>query len=136
MKKQTLGMMISTLRKEKGMTQLELAEQMGVTDKAVSKWERDLSFPDINSIPKLAEIFEVSVDELMQVKTETKENIGKNKVTEIVDTALKGISIAMGIAVAVLSILGELETKSAFIMLGIGLASVSISLLKDKQVEK
>ena len=78
MKKQTLGMMISTLRKEKGMTQLELAEKMGVTDKAVSKWERDLSFPDINSIPKLAEIFEVSVDELMQVKTETKENIGKN----------------------------------------------------------
>ena len=136
MKKQALGMMISTLRKEKGMTQLELAEQMGVTDKAVSKWERDLSFPDINSIPKLAEIFEVSVDELMQVNTETKENIGKNKVTEIVDTALKGISIAMGIAVAVLSILGELETKSAFIMLGIGLASVSISLLKDKQVEK
>ena len=136
MKKQTLGMMISTLRKEKGMTQLELAEQMGVTDKAVSKWERDLSFPDINSIPKLAEIFEVSVDELMQVKTETKENIGKNKVDEIIDTALKGIGIAMGIAVAVLSVLGELETKSAFIMLGIGLASVSISLLKDKQVEK
>ena len=136
MKKQTLGMMISTLRKEKGMTQLELAEKMGVTDKAVSKWERDLSFPDINSIPKLAEIFEVSVDELMQVKTETKENIGKNKVDEIIDTALKGIGIAMGIAVTVLTVLGELETKSAFIMLGIGLASVSISLLKDKQVDK
>ena len=136
MKKQTLGMMISTLRKEKGMTQLELAEKMGVTDKAVSKWERDLSFPDINSIPKLAEIFEVSVDELMQVKTETKENIGKNKVDEIVDTAFKGIGIAMGIAVTVLTVLGELETKSAFIMLGIGLASVSISLLKDKQVDK
>ena len=136
MKKQTLGMMISTLRKEKGMTQLELAEQMGVTDKAVSKWERDLSFPDINSIPKLAEIFEISVDELMQVKTETKENIGKNKVDEIVDVALKGIGMAMGIAVAVLSILGELETESAFIMLGIGLASISASLLKDKPVEK
>ena len=136
MKRQTLGRMISTLRKEKGMTQLELAEKMGVTDKAVSKWERELSFPDINSIPKLAEIFEVSVDELMQVKTETKENIGKNKVDEIVDTALKGIGTAMGIAVAVLSVLGELETKSAFVMLGIGLASVSISLLKDKQVEK
>ena len=134
MKKQTLGMMISSLRKEKGMTQLELAEKMGVTDKAVSKWERDLSFPDINSIPKLAEIFEVSVDELMQVKSETKENIGKNKIEEIIDTALKGIGIAMGIAVAVLSILGELETNSAFIMLGIGLSSVSISLLKDKQI--
>ena len=136
MKKQTLGMMISTLRKEKGMTQLELAEKMGVTDKAVSKWERDLSFPDISSIPKLAEIFEVSVDELMQVKTETKENIGKNKVDVIVDTALKGIGVAMGIAVTVLSVLGVLETNSAFVMLGIGLASVSVSLLKDKQVDK
>lgn len=52
---------------------------MRVTDKAVSKWERDLSFPDINSIPKLAEIFEVSVDDLMKVKTNTKETIGKNK---------------------------------------------------------
>ena len=136
MKKQTLGMMISSLRKEKGMTQLELAEKMGVTDKAVSKWERDLSFPDINSIPKLAEVFEVSVDELMQVKTETKENMSKNKIDEIVDTVLKGVGVAMGIAVTVLSVLGELEANTAFVMLGIGLASISISRLKDKQEEK
>jgi len=136
MKKQTLGMMISSLRKEKGMTQLELAGKMGVTDKAVSKWERDLSFPDINSIPKLAEVFEVSMDELMQVKTETKENMSKNKIDEIVDTALKGVGVAMGIAVTVLSVLGELEANTAFVMLGIGLASISISQLKDKQEEK
>ena len=136
MKKQTLGMMISLLRKEKGMTQLELAEKMGVTDKAVSKWERDLSFPDINSIPKLAEVFEVSVDELMQVKTETKENMSKNKIDEIVDTVLKGVGVAMGIAVTVLSVFGELEANTAFVMLGIGLASISISQLKDKQEEK
>ena len=136
MKKQTLGMMISSLRKEKGMTQLELAEKMGVTGKAVSKWERDLSFPDINSIPKLAEVFEVSVDELMQVKTETKDNMSKNKIDEIVDTVLKGVGVAMGIAVTVLSVLGELEANTAFVMLGIGLASISISQLKDKQEEK
>lgn len=122
-------MMISSLRKERGMTQSELAEKMGVTDKAVSKWERGLSFPDINSIPKLAELFEVSVDELMQVKSQTKDN---NKMTGIVDVALKGIGLAMGIAVTVLSILGELETDSAFLLLGIGLASISIFLLKDK----
>ncbi len=132
MKKQTPGMMISSLRKERGMTQLELAEKMGVTDKAVSKWERDLSFPDINSIPKLAEIFEVSVDELMQGKTETKESMSSNKADEIVDVALKGIGIAMGISVTVLSVFGEVETKDAFIMLGIGLASISIFLLKNK----
>ena len=109
---------------------------MGVTDKAVSKWERDLSFPDINSIPKLAEVFEISVDELMQVKTATKENMNKNKINEIVDTVLKGVGIAMGIAVTVLSVLGELEANTAFVMLGIGLASISISQLKDKQEEK
>lgn len=135
MKKQTLGMMISSLRKEKGMTQLDLAERMGVTDKAVSKWERDLSFPDINSIPKLAEIFEVSVDELMQVKTDTKENIGKNKVDEIFDTVLKAIGVAMGTAVVVLSILGEIEANTSFLMLGIGLVSVSICLLKNQKEE-
>ena len=131
-----IGKVIYKLRKEKGMTQLELAEKMGVTDKAVSKWERDLSFPDINSIPKLAEIFDVSVDDLMQVKAEHTENLSKSKINEIVDTALKGIGIAMGIAVTVLSVLDELEANTAFIMLGIGLASISISLLKDKQEEK
>lgn len=138
--KKTLGTMISSLRKDKGMTQLELAEIMGVTDKAVSKWERDLSCPDINSIPKLAEILEISVDDLMQGKTETKEqdtkekkeNISRNKVDEIVDTVLKGTGIAMGIAVTILSVLGELEINAAFTMLGIGLAGISISLLKDK----
>ncbi len=135
MKKQTLGMMISSLRKEKGMTQLELAEKMGVTDKAVSKWERDLSFPDISSIPKLAEIFDVSVDELMQIKAEP-ENINKNKVEEIFDIVLKGIGVAMGIAVTVLSILGEVEANSVSIMLGIGLASVSVSMLKDRQKDE
>lgn len=41
--KKTMGALIAQLRKEKGMTQLELAQQMGVTDKAVSKWEREVS---------------------------------------------------------------------------------------------
>lgn len=132
MKKQTLGMMISSLRKEKGMTQLQLAEIMGVTDKAVSKWERDLSAPDVNSIPKLAETFGITVDELMQVKTETKENINHDKIDEIIDTALKGIGVAMGIAVTVLAILDELPVNKALIFLGIGLASISIPMLKDK----
>ena len=64
--KKTMGALIAQLRKEKGMTQLELAQQMGVTDKAVSKWERDLSCPDISSIPHLAQVLGVSVEELMQ----------------------------------------------------------------------
>lgn len=70
----TIGEMISSLRKEKGMTQNELAEKMNVTDKAVSKWERDLSCPDINTISKLANILDVSVDELLQAKKKENSN--------------------------------------------------------------
>ncbi|MCH5304108.1 MAG: helix-turn-helix transcriptional regulator, partial [Ruminococcus sp.] len=99
MKKQTFGEMISSLRKSNGMTQLELADKMGVTDKAVSKWERDLSCPDINSIPKLAEIFGISVDELMQVKTESKENTQKKDYKSFINLVFKCVALAMGVAV-------------------------------------
>lgn len=47
----TLGARITELRKNKGMTQRDLAEKMHITDKAVSKWERNVSRPDIDSIP-------------------------------------------------------------------------------------
>ena len=136
MKKQTFGNMMAALRKEKGMTQLELAEKIGVTDKAVSKWERDLSFPDISSIPKLAEIFGVSVDELIQVKADTKENSTNSKVEAMMNLTLKGIALAMGIAVTVLSFMKQIEIQSALGMLGIGLACLSISQLSKKNEEK
>ena len=133
MKKETFGNMVAVLRKERGMTQLELAEKMGVTDKAVSKWERDLSFPDVSSISKLAEILGVSVDELMQVKTDSKEEPLKKKIDEIIDVAFKGVALAMGIAVVVLSIMKQLEIESAITMLGIGLTSLAISSLSKKE---
>ena len=132
MKKDTFGNMVAALRKEKGMTQLELAEEMGVTDKAVSKWERDLSFPDVSSIPKLAEILGVTVDELMQVKAESKEEPLKKKIDEIVDVAFKGVALAMGIAVVVLSIMKQIEMESAITMLGIGLTSLAITSFPKK----
>ena len=128
--KKTLGMMIAELRKEKGMTQLELAEKMGVTDKAVSKWERDLSCPDINSLPNLAEILGVTVDELMQIKKDA-ENPSQS-VQDIIQLIFKVVPLAMGVAVVVLSVMGELEIQSGFTMLGVGLFCIGISLLNNK----
>ena len=55
-----IGKFIASLRKEKGLTQQELGDKLFVTDKAVSKWERGLSFPDITILEKLA--FELNVD--------------------------------------------------------------------------
>ena len=129
--KKTLGAMIAELRKQHGMTQLELAEKMGVTDKAVSKWERDLSCPDINSIPNLAEILGVSVEELMQVKKEA--NAPVSKVAEIMEIAPKAVTMAMGIAVTALTILDALDVKSGMVMLGIGLACAGIALMSGKK---
>lgn len=108
-----------------------MAEKIGVTDKAVSKWERDLSCPDINSIPNLAEILGVSVEELMQIKKEAE--MPASKVSQIMDIAPKAVAMAMGIAVTVLTILNELEVKSGMVMLGIGLACVGISLMSEKK---
>ena len=129
--KKTLGAMIAELRKQNGMTQLELAEKMGVTDKAVSKWERDLSCPDINSLPSLAEILGVSVEELMQIKKEADAPV--SKATEILEIAPKAVAMALGIAVTVLTVLGELPVNSGMVMLGIGLACAGISLMSDKK---
>ena len=134
MKKKTLGMMIASLRKENGMTQFELAEKMGVTDKAVSKWERDLSCPDVNTIPKLAEVFGISVDELMQIKAES-QNESKQDVTSIINMIMKAIALAMGVGVVVLSILKKLDVNSGMGMLGIGLACLAITSLAKKDEE-
>lgn len=129
--KKTLGTMIAELRKQQGMTQLELADKMGVTDKAVSKWERDLSCPDINSLPQLAQILGVSVDELMQIKKASE--APTSKVSEILELAPKAIAMAMGVAVTVLTVLDKLDVKSAMIMLGVGLACGGIALMQKKQ---
>ena len=62
---QTLGKNIARHRKALGLTQDQLAEQLGVTAQAVSKWENDQSCPDITMLPRLAEIFRTTTDELL-----------------------------------------------------------------------
>ena len=133
MENQTLGMTIASLRKENGMTQLELAEKMGVTDKAVSKWERDLCCPDVKTFPKLAEIFGISVDELMQVKAPVRRNENTGKPKDMITLIFKAVALAMGIAVAVLSFMNALDPHSGIAMLGIGLTCAAIALLRDKE---
>ena len=131
MTNKSMGDIISTLRKEKGMTQKDLADMLNITDKAVSKWERNIAFPDTATIPKIAEIFGVSVEELMNVKS-TSGNRYK-EAPYLLNVILKAVPTAMGIAVVVSSLLDELDMKSGFTMLGIGLACVGIYQLKTKE---
>lgn len=126
--KKTLGALIAQTRKEKGMTQLELAEKLGVTDKAVSKWERDLSCPDIQSLPTLAEVLGLSLEELMQGENEPTHQ--EEAPIALVNTILRAVALAMGVAVVALSVLDVLDGKAAISLLGVGLACLALYSLQ------
>lgn len=66
---ESIGSRISKYRKDKGMTQEELASGLGVSSQAVSKWENDISCPDISLLPQLCRILGITSDELLTGKT-------------------------------------------------------------------
>lgn len=132
MENNTLGTKIAAARKQQGMTQLELAQQLGVTDKAVSKWERDLACPDIHSLPKLAQVLQVSVEELMldqQAQPEEK----KKDPLQLKLLVFRAVALAMGIVLIVLSYLRQIDVYSGFGLAGVGLTAVSLYLFFDKK---
>lgn len=73
-----VGFKISELRKAKNMTQMELADEMGISFQAVSNWERGNSMPDISKLPELAQLLGVTVDKIL------------GEGSELLDSALNG----------------------------------------------
>ena len=87
--KKKIGAFIAELRKEKGITQKVLAEQLFVSDKAVSKWETASNLPDIALLIPLADILGVTVTELLMCKRmESNNTLDTEKVEEVVKTAI------------------------------------------------
>ena len=78
------GKLISTLRKEKNMTQKELAEKLNITDKAVSKWERGDSFPDITLIEPIAKELGITVGELINGEKNSSDDEIKKKINQYI----------------------------------------------------
>ena len=74
MEKKTIGSFIATLRKAQGFTQQEVADRLNVSNKTISKWERDESSPDLGLIPVIAELFNVTCDEILLGKRIVNEN--------------------------------------------------------------
>lgn len=75
MNAEEIGKKIAQLRKEKGLTQKELASQLNVTDKAVSKWERGINFPELTILEPLAKELDTTVMELLELGNSSKEEI-------------------------------------------------------------
>lgn len=70
MKNDLIANYLKGLRKEKGITQSELAKEMGVTFQAVSRWEKADSIPDLDTLSNLADYYKVSIDDILQRKME------------------------------------------------------------------
>lgn len=73
-----IGKLICTLRKEKGMTQLQLAEHMNISDKTVSKWERGLGCPDVSLLYELSKFFHVDLSDLFSGQLTANDTLGGN----------------------------------------------------------
>lgn len=127
----TFGEVILELRKKNHLTQQELANKLHITDKAVSKWERGLSYPDITSISKLADILGVDSSYLIDLcKYEDNPYSNcykKEEINKIIYLVLKGICLAMGISVCVLNMMNELSINDSIMMFSFGLISLSLS---------
>lgn len=147
------GEFISNLRKEKGWTQVELANKLNVTDKAISRWERGLGFPDINTIEPLADAFGVSVLEIMHSERVDDEKISKDDandaINSIIDVAQymrkieqRNIFIAFMIPTVVILLLFLLDnmpliaftfTCLPLIFLVVGIVSIIMAVCEKKQ---
>lgn len=71
-----IGKLIYKLRKEQNMTQLQLAQQMNISDKTVSKWERGLGCPEVSLLPELSKLFGVDLEKLLSGQLETNARLG------------------------------------------------------------
>ncbi len=87
MEKKTIGKFISVLRRANGMTQKELGDKLYVSDKTVSRWERDECLPELSLIPAIAEIFGVTTDELLRGE---RNSIEKNSMTPTESKRVRG----------------------------------------------
>jgi transcriptional regulator with XRE-family HTH domain len=132
----TLGKKMAELRRVKGMTQDEVAEELGVSAQAVSKWENDVSCPDIMLLPHISELFQVTIDELFSkeskalvtiVPEEERKDIDKMMLKVVVNSK-KGDRVRVNLPIALVKIAYEI---------GMQLPEVSGNMaLKDLDFEK
>ena len=94
MDKEKIGLFIKELRKEKNQTQRELAEKIHVTDKAVSKWERGLSIPDVAILPDLAKELDISIHELLQGDRNTSDRIDTVQSETLLADTVRTVNVA------------------------------------------
>lgn len=129
MEAKSIGKFIATLRKANGYTQAQLAEQLGVSNKTISNWENEISYPDLSLIPVIADLFNVTSDELLrgaknnnvQVEKKPNEQYIEAKTNKIKDNLKKNLMNKYSNQVYIS--LGILAGAFIFLFLGVLLLS-------------
>ena len=129
-----MGRLISSLRKEKNMTQQELANKLNITDKAVSKWERGLSYPDISLIPKLSEILDIEPNKLLGSNSgnDTQNEIKKSNIKDTIMLIFKCVGFALSVGTFVLNVMGKMNTGDSIKLLSLSLICIGITLINKE----
>lgn len=134
-----MGNLIADCRRQKNMTQKEMADKLNVTDKAVSKWERGICCPDIGTIPQLAELLGISPEELLDMKKSTGGSLPVQiRIHSLIQIIFKAVGLAMAIAALVTSIISSVSVKSQIFMLAVSAVCfgfVQIDSLKKSAVD-
>lgn len=142
MNQEKIGKFITACRKEKKLTQNELAEKLGITDKAISKWENGRCMPDVSLLKELCSILDVTINELL-----SGERNSKNSSDEIIINSLEvnekqfkkisqgsmllGVSIAFNVSTIIFGATNQMVITFGGITFGFIVAGM-ITLLKRK----
>ncbi len=137
----TLGKRIAILRRAKELKQDELAEKLGVSPQAVSKWENDQTCPDISLLPLLSKILGVSVDELLSGQKEEAPTVrllpaGERKdigdmMIRIVLTSMSGDMVRVNLPLAIIEVMMESEMNLSQISGNQALKSIDLGKIMD-----
>ena len=123
-----IGRFIAVRRKRANLTQLQLAARLGVTDKAVSKWERGITMPDTSIMLELCDVLSISVNDLLCGEVVTMDNYNKElennllemiKLKEQADKRLLSVEVFIGITATV--VLFALVLLASFVQMSNGL---------------
>lgn len=129
----TIGKKLYDLRKQSGFTQDYVAEKLGVSAQAVSKWENDIACPDIMTLPKIAELYGITIDELFKneevqsnVKYEKTEKVNENElVLRVYVDTVHGDDIKVNLPYLLVKELINVGKDISFMFTGIDLSGVN-----------
>lgn len=131
MNQERIGSFIKDIRKEKGLTQEQFAEKLGVSQKSVSRWETGKTMPDYSLLPNICEILEINVAELLGAERIAGDSVPKKQVTSMAQTMISLVNSRNSIR----RIIGALLSAIIMLVCVVGLYNYEFSVSVDSTAD-